>query len=762
MTDSLVTPEISEIPPEVWSSPDYVSKQIELIQEGLTQVLFGDYSVVVRTEGGDPIWGNLAMHINVVINAVRNAIARAEKSEALAAMRLTLEDKNRELEGALEALQDQNQQIREAHRLLRQMFANVSHEFRTPLTLCLTPLEAVLNGEAGELTPRQEYLVGVAQSNATKLLGMITSLLDLARLDADAVSVRPQRLNLEMWLSDLVDLFSPTATSRGVTLAVRVDAPSEAVVDPLMLEKVVANLVSNALKFTPSGGKVTVRAAASRRGLYVRVRDTGIGMEPEALSKIFERFRQVDGTLARRYEGTGIGLALVKEFCDRMGGTVRVWSRAGKGTLFRVFLPHGEVDEAVAPSTPSRRQRATELGITVGPTAPAGSDVRAADDAARGRRKMLVVEDNEEIGSLLCSLLASEYEPVWVRNGREALERVRKVEPEVILSDVMIPEMDGLTLCHRIKEQPDLAPIPFVLLTAQGDREMVLKGWEAGADDYLVKPFHVHELRVRLRSLVRLRASHRALASRTTELEESNQKLVASQAQLVQSGKMAAVGQLAAGVAHELNNPLTTILGFGTSLRRRVSDESQGLAVDSILREARRARDLVQDLLTFSRSSTGQQVRLQPRALLERVRSLCEHRARLQKIDLTVDTSREIPDVSGDPRRLEQVLVNFVNNAMDMLEAGGRVTVDVAVADDQVLLQVTDSGPGVPEEIRAKIFEPFFTTKPAGKGTGLGLALCLDIARAHDGVILVDNVSDGGARFTLRLPALAAAGQGTV
>lgn len=268
-------------------------------------------------------------------------------------------------------------------------------------------------------------------------------------------------------------------------------------IDRYLYERILFNLLSNAVKFTSSGGKISVSIAVEGERLRVKVQDTGIGIPGPDIGRLFQKFRQVDSSSTRRFEGAGLGLALVKEFSQLLGGDVSVESKPGKGSVFTVecLAPRTEASPATSeiphPSVPVRLVE--QYGYSF------QSEERKKKE---GQRKLLIAEDNLELAHYMADLLGNLWQVKIVRDGNEALQIVREWTPDLVISDVMMPNRDGLSFCKEMKAVPETRDIPIILLTALTYREALLRGWEAGADDYLFKPFHPKELLVRVRSFL--------------------------------------------------------------------------------------------------------------------------------------------------------------------------------------------------------------------------------------------------------------------
>ncbi|WP_394836247.1 ATP-binding protein [Pendulispora rubella] len=445
-----------------------------------------------------------------------------------------------------------------ANQAKSDFFANVSHELRTPLTLILGPLDSLLAGEAGPLTPEVLTRLQRMRRNTARLNGLVNDLLDFSKIEAGKMTVHWRSVGAAEVVSHVVEDAHLVAKQRGVALHAPVlqGVPDAVPLDAHMFEKIVLNLVGNALKFTPAGGSIDVSLTGSDEGIELRVRDTGIGIDPEKTSLLFQRFQQLDSSASRKYEGTGIGLALVKEFAELMGGSVAVQSEPGKGSTFSVKLPknadratvlRGHIEEATAEVPAYDETRDALLAES-----PASS-IPEPPLTYTGKPRLLLAEDNPDMRAYVHELLDAKYDVVAVENGKLALEAARRYLPDVIVSDVMMPEMNGFELVAAIKGDPALKQVPVILLTARAGKEAVASGLEeGGADDYLTKPFSPAELRARVAAARRLHQAYQDLALRLDEL-------VVTRDQLVEAEKLSLAGRLARAVAGEIREPLASL-----------------------------------------------------------------------------------------------------------------------------------------------------------------------------------------------------------
>jgi signal transduction histidine kinase len=744
---------------------------------------------------------------------------------------------------------EQRREIERARDELKQLdreksrfTANVHHELRTPLTLTLAPLEGLLAGEFGAVSELQRSYLKTMHANALRLLKLINNLLDLAKIESRQLEIRRRKTDLASLVLGLLEGARPLAERKGVAVSWQgFEGLAPLHLDPDAIEKVVVNLVGNALKFTESGGRIEVRAEPAEPGqeggAHLVVADTGLGIPSDQLERIFDRFAQVDASSTRRHEGTGIGLSLARELVELHGG--RIWAESeglGQGTSVHVVLPPGEADApaeeelleggAAAAGAPRgkalaameadldfeprdraelslievRRHVARERGESEVPGAEAPGAAAPADAP-----ELLICEDNADMRRLLAFLLGKEFRVRLARNGREGLESARAGPPDLVLTDVMMPELSGTELCRALKADPATRGIPVVLVTSKAEREMKIEGLELGADDYVTKPFHPRELLARVRSLVRLHRLQAELALRNQELQRSNAELARALAELreaevqvVQAERLAAVGELAAGIAHEVNNPVNFAQNALRTLRSYVEDlcrfaeevaalplsdpgglparlaglakRRQELGIEELAEGLgelvgiageglERTQRLVGDLRDFAAPGAGPRRPVDLGRGLRSTLALVQHAMARAGVRVEVEIPAALPPVLGDAGALNQVFLNLLKNAAEALEGrGGTVRVTARPAGASVAVEIRDDGPGIAPEVRARLFEPFFSTKEAGRGTGLGLSICRRIAAEHGGRVEVESEAGAGTTFTVVLPAQEGAG----
>ena len=402
------------------------------------------------------------------------------------------------------------EQRKEVDELKSRFYANISHEFRTPLTLLVGPLEDSVKKPEEEVMMRKGILRTMLR-NTRRLQRLINQLLDISKLESGKLELQLVKGNLSDFVKAISGSFHSLADSNNITYRIEVEeAPEDACFDPDKTEKIIVNLLSNAFKFTPPGESVSLKLyyqePATDEGVlkaHIEIKDTGKGIEEKELGRIFERFYQVADSDTREVEGTGIGLALTREMAELMHGKIDVESNPGLGTTFRVSFPVSE--QCFAGNVIGLFQPGDILAPEFD-THKEDQDLENEKKGGSDRRKLiLVVEDNADLRKYIRDQLETLFRIEEARNGKSGLEKTQKMLPDLVITDLMMPEMGGAEMCEKLKTHPATNHIPVIMLTAKADRESKLKGLETGADDYIIKPFDSSELSVRARNLIHQR-----------------------------------------------------------------------------------------------------------------------------------------------------------------------------------------------------------------------------------------------------------------
>jgi len=642
--------------------------------------------------------------------------------------------------------------LAELNRAKTAFFSNVSHEFRTPLTLILGKLDELLGTGARAFGPAVAARLETVHRNSQRLLKLVNTLLDFSRIEAGRVQARFEPTDLARATTELAGVFRAAIEKAGLVLIVRCDPlPSLVHVDRDMWEKIVLNLLSNAFKFTFSG-EIEVRLRDTGDGVELAVRDTGVGIAPEDRARVFDRFHRIEGVRARTHEGSGIGLALVRELVQMNGGRISVESELGAGTTFTIALRYGASHlpkHHVHRRRPEGRDgsRAEAFAseamrwLPARPPAP----VPVTEPASRTRPAILVADDNADIRDYMVAILEETAEVRAVANGEEALRELRAQRFDLLLTDMMMPVIDGGELLRQVRADRQLRDLPAIIVSARAGEETRVEALRAGADDYLIKPFSPREVVARVEANMNL-----------ARLREAG-------------GAERAHDELLAVVSHELRTPMAAILLWSRLLiSNTLKDEEQRReALRSILVSAEAQNQLVEDLLDVSRLKTGKlRIETRPVELSQVVRSAIDALrpvAQEKGVLLATDgLGAQVPDASvvrGDPHRLRQVVSNLVSNAIKFTPEGGSVLVVLENTGEKARIIVGDTGCGIEPERLEQIFSRFaqreISTTRAQGGLGLGLTIVSRLVELHDGQVTARSAGPGrGTTFTVELPAL--------
>ena len=641
-----------------------------------------------------------------------------------------------------------NVRLRELDRAKSRFFANLSHELRTPLTLAVAPIDALLESTTTVLTDNQRDNLELARRSALRLLKLVDDLLALSRLEAAALVLKIATVDLRGLARRIVDEVEPLAQRKQIRVCLVPGPPVPAVKGDIeQLDRVFLNLLANALKFTAEGGTVTVTVGFAADEVEVQIEDTGIGIPPDQLERVFERFHQVDGSATRAVGGTGIGLSLVKELMELHGGSVRAESELGAGTTMRCRFPTAPVGEVWAPSALLARNDTIEGLPEWHEQLRLGDEYRLmAVEAATERRlvtnrrplsarlqTILVIEDNPDMIRFLGGLLGADYNVLGATDGVSGLRMAHERRPNLVISDVMMPGLSGYDVLAELRASVDLPRIPVLLLTALGDVQDRVLGHEEGADAYLTKPFQVAELMATVEGLLKNEGARAGLE------EERGEERVET---------------LVRGVVARMREPVDHV-------RRLIGELAEDAGDLGPLSEAVRRLEglLVElDLLGGWRPSPARAPTLLREEVDRVVAEMGPHES--TRIRLDHRSERALETAPGD---LGRIVRELFSNALRASPRDRPVQVSTRdEADGAVRLTVKDGGPGVPGKHRERVFLPFYSTRADAPHAGLGLSIARSLARRYGGsLVLEPDDGEGGATFTLRLPGAPIPGLGT-
>ncbi len=696
-----------------------------------------------------------------------------------------------ELDKSRRVVEESNKKLVELDQVKSRFFANISHELRTPLTLLLAPLEALLHRY--NLDSETKDLLATMHSNGMRLLKLINDLLDLVRLESGRMEIKREPLEVADFVKGIASAARQVADDKRLRLETFIDpALASVLADRDKLEKILLNLVFNALKFTPSGGKVALRAEKQGQEFVLSVADTGMGISEKNLPHVFDRFWQADDSSKRKYQGVGIGLALVKELAEIQAGKVTLESQEGKGTTVTVRLPYQKAEpaqkteaEELAETERHARSDAPYLAAeTAAGTVtseewlanlyrraelfpamtPLQGTLPPVETSRNGNLPTLLVADDEpDMLRFLRSQLSSHYQVFEAVDGQQAIEKASQFLPDIILLDMMMPEKDGLQACSEIRQRTPTQSIPIILLTARADEQTKLAALSAGASDFLAKPFSITELHVRIKNLVESHQYQRKVSKQNQVLESTIEQLKDTETLLVQTEKLASLGRMSAGIIHEINNPLNfaitglyTLRNKGKHLAPEQQQEYQEILTD-VEDGIKRVKNIVSDLRMFTHPDTESREQVEVSEVVAMALRFLSNEWK-DKVHLHRQLA-EHQTIWANKNKLIQVLVNLLQNSIYALQHKSfeneqpSIWLTGQLQNGKSILTVRDNGAGIGAEHLDKIFDPFFTTKDVGEGMGLGLSICYRIVQEYEGRISVRSERDKFCEFTLEFPA---------
>jgi signal transduction histidine kinase len=674
--------------------------------------------------------------------------ANRQTAEALAAARAA----NEQLQGANARITQLYEKTLEVDQLKTRFFANVSHELRTPLALILGPVANLLATD--RLTAAERQQLQVVERNARLLYRHVSDLLDVSKLDSGRMEMEYARTDLAGLVRFVASHFEVLAAEKRIRFTVDAVPALIAEVDAAKCQRILLNLLSNAFKFTPEGGAITLFLTAADNRAVIRVQDNGPGVPAALREAVFERFQQGESGADRRFGGTGLGLAIVREFVRLHDGEAGVEEAPAGGALFTVTLP-----------------LAAPAGVAVRP-APDHLDAdidRQAMEELRDRRRpaalpaeiadaplVLVVEDNADMNHFVASALGRTYRVATAFDGREGLGKALTLRPDLIVSDVMMPHLSGDRMVEELRRDPAMNDVPIVMLTAKADDELRVKLLREGVQDYINKPFSTEELLARvgglvagrqrtLQELLRLNAElERRVEARTIELTAANRELES----------------FAYAVSHDLRAPLRAMTGFSQALAEDYGDRLDGEArvfLEQITIAVRKMGELIDGLLTLSRSTRGElrRDRLDLSALAEAILDELARGEPERRVQWQIEPRLA---ARGDERMIGVVLRNLLGNAWKYTAktAEPLIRFFLRQQDGDHFFCVADNGAGFDMDHADKLFQPFqrLHRQDEFPGLGIGLATAQRIIHRHGGSLQAASAPGQGATFSFSLPPL--------
>ena len=706
----------------------------------------------------------------------------------------------------LEVERQRAEALAEIDRAKTTFFSNISHEFRTPLTLLLGPLEDLLsesretgggewtdngggggrpgevggggatgqiigNGRSAEEEASRRYRLGVAYRNALRMQKLVNTLLEFSRIEAGRLEGQFRRVDIGALTMDLASSFRSAIEKAGMELHVGTRViRDEVYVDVELWERIILNLLSNAFKYCQQG-TISVDLRQEGEEVQVSITDDGIGIAPDQQERIFDRFHRVENSEGRSQEGTGIGLAMVRELVRLHQGTITVTSALGLGSTFTVRIPvgvsHLPADRIIVErrDTPGQRKLRHADAFVEEAMMWIAEEEEKTEVFSSSKYKVLLADDNADMREYVQRLLSRQFTVITATDGEDAYEKMHLHRPDLLLSDAMMPRLDGFQLLKKVRQSLELQATPVILLSARAGEEAKVEGLEAGADDYLVKPFAARELLARVDANIRIARERtaamkeyaerleQAVRKRTQELRVMNHSLERSNEDLQQFAHVA---------SHDLKEPVRKIRTFSGRL---IDEYSQLLPAEAqtfltkIQLATARMYAMIEGVLNYSAINGSEQ----PTATVD----LNDVFTQVENdLELVIDERGAIirrdalPQLEGAPVLLYQLFYNLLNNSLKFTKPGNKPLIIIAsrltegVGKKIAELTVTDIGIGFEPDQAAHIFETFvrLNSKDRYEGTGLGLSLCKKIVERHHGSITASGVKNEGAVFVIRLP----------
>ena len=640
--------------------------------------------------------------------------------------RYLLSERTKQLELVSVELQATVTKLQQTDAAKTRFFANITHELKTPLTMIILPLDGILKNSTA-LKPAVRTKLNILKRQAQQLLSLVNDILTLAQIDHDSIpnSVRP--VDGASFTRYLISGYQPLADEENIELLFS-GSPTPLVldIDPQHLQTILNNLIINAFKYSDAGGQIDVHVRARADQCIFVVRDTGIGISKEDLPHIFNRFVQSESPSTRRGGGFGIGLSLADELVRLHQGSITVESSKREGTKFIVSFPRVDSEAIDKPLDNISALKATQ-DVLQSKSKESGIDYPPTNAS---REQILIVEDDDELREYLREQLEPYYTIFCATTHPAAMELVHSRSPDLVISDVMMPGLSGFELLHQIRETYSMTDLPCILLTARGEDENIEYSMDAGANDYIEKPFKLDTLIARIEVQLRLKAIAQDLA----------RERVAS-----------AMGALASGLAHELRNPLNVVLNGLPSLRSCTSpvpDSTADRIIQMLEKSSYKISNLIDELIRFGTDEMGLS-KWEPNVALL---AAWQNEKREDSNPRIIFSLEYTGSIQAFGSKVDESLHHLLRNAITAAGPNGNLKLATKNQDGGVAITVTDDGPGISPDLAKRIFDPFFTTQTDTNSSGLGLHMVQWVTRLHGGHIGLETQLGKGSEFELWLP----------
>jgi signal transduction histidine kinase len=535
------------------------------------------------------------------------------------------------------------------------------------------------------------------------------------------------------------------------------------------LEKILLNLLSNASKFTPKGGAITVTISKNNQNAYISVKDTGIGIAADQQNSIFQNFKQITGSRVRKDQGLGLGLAIVKSLVKEMGGTISVESEAGTGSDFILTLPLADKKEIDKwKNKPDNQNNINEVCDNSLLTNEANkADIfkvaaaRELEDTTPNNKsdnnfnyKMLIIDDEPDMNDYLAQIFQNEYKITKAINATQGIEKALKETPDIILLDLMLPDINGIEACKKIRQEASLADAKIIVLTARREERFRIDAIAAGANDFIGKPFSDIEIITRINGIKKSIIKRKKLQETLRKLQEALKDLKGAQSKLVQNEKLKTLGELSAGILHEMSNHLNYPRLYAYQLQNDLeSNPKLKNKADAIYEGVVRVEEVMTGIRQFTSGAKTHPSLLDLNKIINQAEHIIAQRAEHIKIENKIKKEHKILGVAPE---ILNLFLNLFINSIDALNEAGKdtpvITISAFKKNTKLYISFKDNGCGIPPKNLNKIFQAFYTTKPSEKGMGLGLSIVEATIKRHKGEIKANSKQGEFTEFIFDLP----------
>ncbi len=702
---------------------------------------------------------HFSFHLGIVFQLSMLALALADK------ILIIQQEKESAQAESIRLKKEAIDNLMKADRIKDMFLANTSHELRTPLHGIMGLTESLLREAKDEWGEWYKSNLNLIHMSAKRLTSLVNDILDFSKMKEQEIQLDLSNVDLHQLMESMLPLLQTLIKGKQVQLKNEIPQDLSLVrADVSRLHQILLNLLGNAIKFTDQG-EVTVRAHKDSAGLIrIEIEDSGVGIESDDLAGIFNAFEQIDADSNRKYGGTGLGLSITKQLVELHGGSIEVESTVGKGSLFTFSLPVPTEEE-------SKQEKSVKKDLIKQTEQKAHAPISFMDTSENKNLTILLVDDEMINLQVLWNHLShSNFHLVGKESGIAALDYIQNNDPvDLVLLDVMMPLMDGFEVCEKLRMKFNPTDLPIIMLTAKNMDEDIIRGLSLGANDYITKPFSRDVLMARIETqlvisqlaqkLVRLNANLENLVlERTKKLEEemevrkvAENKREEMRVQAMQSAHLASIGTLASGVAHELNNPLVTVLGQAKLIQSKTEEVETNdyiLRARKIVEAADRMQRIIAHLQqlavkTGNESMGGESLS----EILEGVLLLFKTLLEKNNIKVLLELHNDLPNISAERAKLENALHNIIANSIDAFQLGperddGFILIKTDQVDQMVTLLIRDNGGGIDLEHKERVLEPFFTTKNELGRSGLGLALVKATIDQHKAFLRIESEGD--------------------